>query len=158
MIVSENMSDNFDEKFELYGNMLYRLCMVYLKNTADSEDAVQNAFIKLIYNAPTFKTQFDEQRWLVRVTINICKNHLSKAHVKRDLSLESAENVSYMQEVSAFDIVEILDKLPDKYKSVIYLHYTEGFTTEEISKILSMGQSAVKMRLKRGREILKDYL
>ena len=154
----EQVNDNFDEKFELYANMLYRLGFVYLKNYADAEDAVQNAFIKLFCNSYRFKTQLDEQRWLIRITINICKDYLKRPHNRKNTSLDHAENVCDEQSFIDLDLARLFDSLTEKYKSVIYLHYIEGFSIEEISGILTIGQSAVKMRLKRGREYLKTKL
>ena len=161
MAYSQCAGEKFDEKFILYGSMLYRLCMVYLKNHANTEDAIQDSFISLIYKSPKFKTPDDEKRWLVRVAINICKDQIKSAGNKtlplealtEPGFIESAEDISARAETN--DIFHILQTLPEKYKTPIFLHYTEGFTVEEISKMLAIGKSAVKMRLKRGREMLK---
>jgi len=145
----------FDEKFILYGSMLYRLCMVYLKNHADTEDAIQDTFIKLIYKSPKFKTLEDEQRWLVRVAVNVCKDYLKRSRNK-DVPIETELEISERSETN--EIFQILAGLPEKYRAPTYLYYTEGFSVEEISKMLDIGKSAVKMRLQRGREMLKSEM
>ena len=155
MSYSHCAGEKFDEKFVLYGNMLYRLCMVYLKNHANVEDAIQDTFISLIYRSPEFKNSDDERRWLVRVAINVCKDQLKRSW-SRTLPLETLEDVSENAETN--EIFQILQGMPEKYRTPIFLHYTEGFTVGEIAKLLLIGKSAVKMRLKRGRELLRKEI
>ena len=72
------------------------------------------------------------------------------------MPLEWASEMSTQPETN--EIFHMLQNLPPKYKSVIFLHYTEGFSVEDIAGILGIGKSAVKMRLKRGRDALAKEL
>lgn len=146
----------FSEKYSQYSTMLYRLAMVYLGNAYDAEEAVQEAFVRLLYKAPEFKDQEHEKRWLLRVQINICKDVLKSGWRTKNIHLEEAG--SYQMEQDGLYIMEQLVALPQKYKSVIYLHYYQGYRLQEIAKILGIGLSAVKMRIKRGRELLRMEL
>lgn len=141
------------DKYEQYKTMLFRISFSYLGNKHDCEDVIQEAFIKLCYNAPGFPSDEDEKRWLIRVTINLCKNLLLSFWNRNRMNIDDmAELASEPMDVA---VMQNILNLPSKYKMAIYLHYIEGYKISEITKILRIGESAVKMRLKRGRELLK---
>ena len=146
----------FSHKYSQYSTMLYRLAMIYLGNAYDAEEAVQEAFIRLLYKAPSFVDAEHEKRWLLRVQINICKDILKSGWRSRTVHLEEAG--SYQMDSDSLYIMERLVSLPQKYKSVIYLHYYEGYQLQEIADLLGIGLSAAKMRMKRGRELLRMEL
>lgn len=156
MSSTQDENEKFEAQFQRYGNMLYRLCMVYLKNHSSAEDAMQEAFITLFHKAPKFEEQINEQRWLVRVTINICKDKLKSAWHRRMVPLDILEDVCAAPQSN--EVFHIVQELPEKYRTVIYLHYVEGFSVAEIAKTLQASASAIKMRLKRGRDLLKIEL
>lgn len=149
-------TQDFNEKYSLYKTILFRIAFTYLKNVEDCEDILQEVFVKLLTNTSTFESSEHEKRWLIRVTINLCKNHI-KSFWNRNRDdmqelqefAESKEELGILQEVLA---------LPEKYKIVIYLHYVEGYKCAEIADIIKRKESAVKMRLKKGRELLKMEL
>ena len=120
-----NTEQLFSEKYSQYSTMLYRLSMIYLGNAYDAEEAVQEAFIRLLYKAPVFADMEHEKRWLLRVQINICKDMLKSGWRTKTVRLE--ETGSYQMEPDSLYIMEQLVALPQKYKSVIYLHYYEGY-------------------------------
>jgi RNA polymerase sigma factor (sigma-70 family) len=144
------------EKYDLYKTLLFRIAYSYLGNKHDCEDILQESFIKLYYNSPNFSTEEDEKRWMIRITINLCKNQLKNFWNKKKVSIEDIGEYSY--EPEEVNILNDLLNLPDKYKSVIHLYYFEGYKISEIKEILKLSESAVKMRLKRGRELLKIEL
>lgn len=143
---------DFDTAYAAYGPMAYRLAMVYLGCAADAEDVVQEAFIRLLYRAPAFSDGEHEKRWLLRVTVNLCRNQLKGFWRRRAAALELDPAV---QDPESLGVLESIIALPEKYKAPILLHYYEGYSVAEVGEILRLGQSAVKMRLKRGRELLK---
>lgn len=155
----ENMEDIFREKYEKYSKMLFRIAFLHLGSTYDAEDVLQNVFMKLLYNAPKFKDEEHEKAWLIRVVQNHCKNilkssaHRNNCELNNEITSDEEPNIS-----AALDISMKIRALPANYKTAIYLYYYEDLTTQEISKILKISQSAVKMRLKRGRELLKSEL
>lgn len=153
---SQRYGDNFSEKYNLYGNILFRVCMVYLGNKEDVEEALQEAFIKLIYYCPKFNNNEHEKAWFIKITINICKDMLRSPWRKRVVKMENIE--TYYDNTSDIHIMEEILKLPIKYKGIIHLYYFEDYSVKEISEILKITESAVKMRLKRGRDILKIEL
>lgn len=155
----ENIDDIFREKYEKYSKLLFRIAFLQLGNICDAEDVLQNVFIKLLYSAPEFKDEEHEKAWLIRVTQNHCKNVLKSAARKNNCELNDEITADDEPNISkALDISMKIKALPVNYKTAIFLYYYEDLTTEEISKILKISRSAVKMRLKRGRELLKSEL
>lgn len=141
----------FETTYASYGPALYRFCRMQMGNAADAEDILQEVFCKRLYRAPDFETAEQERRWLFRVAVNQCRDELRRGHRK---------NVELTEEVPApgsmdLGLWELVSTLPEKQRTVLYLHYAEGWTVEEIAKILGTTASAVKMRLKRGREALR---
>lgn len=144
---------SFEEKYYAYKKMLFRIAYAYMNNIYDTEDILQKAFIKLYQCKTIFPTSEDEKRWLIRITINLCQDEKKSFWHKHRCSLDHVEEHSYSNEER--EVLQELNRLPDKYKGCIHLHYIEGYSVYEISKILNISQSAVKMRLKRGRDKLK---
>lgn len=143
-------------KYNSYKTMIYQLAISYTGNMADSEDIVQESFIRLYYHAPLFDTVEDEKHWILRVTINLCKNYSKSFWNRNKVSMDELEHLfSTKEEISVMG--EII-QLPEKYKTVIVLHYISGYKIKEISSLLGIGESAIKMRLQRGKERLKVIL
>ena len=145
-------ADKFETAYDLYGKAVYRLAMVYLGRHADAEDVTQEVFVRLLYRAPGFANGDHEKRWLLRVTANLCKDQLKGFWRRQVTELEDTLPAAPPEEQEALAAVMAL---PERYKLPIHLHYYEGYSVAEIAEILKLGQSAVKMRLKRGREMLK---
>jgi RNA polymerase sigma-70 factor (ECF subfamily) len=106
-----------------------------------------------------FSSLEHEKAWLIRVTENIGLDMLRHKKIRNYTPIEeihSLEDTSKTDEKT--DVFEKLAKLPSKYKSVIILYHLEGYSVEETSKILGISLSATKMRLKRGREALRNSL
>ena len=145
----------FEEAYDAYGAAVYRLAMACLGSHADAEDAAQEVFLRLLYRAPAFTDGEHQKRWLLQVTANLCRDQLRGFWRRRVTQLEDTLPAATPEELEALNAVMAL---PEQYKLPIHLHYYEGYSVAEIAKILKLGQSAVKMRLKRGRELLKIEL
>jgi len=141
------------EKYERYKNMLFNIAYSYLGNKHDCEDVLQEAFIKLCYYAPEFETEENEKRWIIRITINLCKNHVKSYWNRKKVPIDELDDFSFHED--AIRVMSEIAQLPAKYKNCILLYYIAGYRVSEIADILHISESAVKMRLKRGRDILK---
>ncbi len=154
----ENQEDiqEFQKIYDRYKSMLYKIAYTYVKNQADTEDILQEVFIKYLYSASGFASDEHEKRWFIRVTVNLCKNHLTAFWNRNRCEMPEREAafLSRMDDGSREFLEEVLN-LPDKCKAPIYLHYYEGYSCREISEILHVKESTVKMRMKKGRELLK---
>ena len=145
----------FEAAYDTYGAAVYRLAMVYLGRHTDAEDVTQEVFLRLLYRAPAFEDEVHKKRWLLRVAANLCRDQLRGFWRRQVTGLEDTIPVDAPEELEALSAVV---RLPEKYKLPIHLHYYEGYSVAEIAGILRLGQSAVKMRLKRGRDLLKIEL
>lgn len=142
---------------EQYADTVRRICLVHLKNYADTEDIFQTVFVKyLLYTAP-FASPEHERAWIIRVTINACKDLLRSVFRRRTLSLEEvAEQPAPADEHRA--VLQAVQALPAAYRDVVYLHYYEGYTAPEIAEILGKNVNTVYTRLTRARGLLRRTL
>lgn len=158
--MKSNMStQEFDEVYERYKSLLYRIGFTYLKNAEDVQDLLQEVFIKRLYHAPEFETMEHEKRWMIRITVNLAKNQL-KSFWRRNVGkleemMETPECSQWQWNDQERTLYDSVMALPEKQRIAIYLHYFEGYTCKEIANILACKESAVKMRLKKGRDLLK---
>lgn len=147
----------FEEKYECYGTMLYRIAFLYLGNACDAEDVLQDIFIKYFFSKKKFNSNEHEKAWLIRVTQNRCLDILKKSS-RKNLNIDDISVAVETEKDSELDILRNIFLLPEKYKSVIFLYYYNGCSVEEIAGILKISITAVKKRLQRGRETLKIEL
>ncbi len=152
---SRRPGDEFCVKYDLYSDMLYRIAYMHLGNRHDAEDVLQEAFIKLLFHAPCFEGAEHEKAWLIRIAINLSKNRLVAPWRRRVAVMDWDGACAQPGDV---DLLQEVLNLPGRYKAVIHLFYYEGYTVRQISKILRISESAVKMRLQRGRQLLKMEL
>ena len=142
------------EAVEKYGDMLYRISLLILKNTADAEDAVQETFIKYFTKAPEFTDAEHEKAWRITVATNRCRDML-RYRSRHETESEEVLN-TYAVEKSDSGILEALMELSDKYRIIMILFYVEQYKIDEIADITGVSGSAVKMRLSRGRKLLEE--
>lgn len=147
-------TDCVREAVEEYGDMLYRICLVMLRNKADAEDAVQDTFIRYMQKAPAFSSDGHEKAWLIKVASNICRDILKLRSRTTELDEETLNTIAAAD--SGSNILEALMQIPDKFRIVLTLHYIEGYKTDEIAEMIGKTSSAVKMRLAKGRKLLEE--
>ena len=130
----------FEQVYRTYGPSLYRFCLIQMKNPADAEDILQEVFCKRLYRAPVFASPDHERRWLFRVALNQCRDAWKRSS-RSELPLEAASAAVTP---------------PESQRTVLHLHYYEGYTLREIARLLGVTVPTVKMRLKRGRDALRN--
>lgn len=150
-------NDEITKIYKRNVDMVYRICFAYLKNNSDTEDALQDTFIKLLNHTKTFETQEHEKAWLIVTASNICKNKLKHWWNKRK-NIEDYENTYSQLPFEIDETFKIVMSLPEKYKVVIYLYYYEGYNSVEIANIINKPQSTVRNYLHDARKILKNML
>jgi RNA polymerase sigma-70 factor (ECF subfamily) len=127
-----------------------------VRNESDAEDILQDVFTTRLYYKKAFESEEHEKRWLIRVTVNTSKNYLNVFWRKKKVSMEDLESMAIGQnDIETKEVLEAVLSLPQKCKAPMYLHYYEGYTCKEIGEILGCKESTIKMRLKKGRELLK---
>lgn len=147
-------SPSCEELYGKYGKFLFRVCYAILCNREDAEDAVQDVFYKYLVKKPLFRDEEHEQAWFLRVASNQSKDMLRKRKVRITLSLEEIEEFEIAPEQAS--VLQDLFSLPEKYKIVMVLHYLEDLSVQDIARSENLTPSAVKMRLARGREMLRN--
>ncbi len=143
----------------LYRELLpsvYRAAYTFMKNRNDSEDAAQEAFLRLAASARSFESERHVKAWLIVTVSNICRDMLRRRH-RQDLSLEDiAERAAPDSQRTV--LLEALLELPEKYKTAIFLYYYEGYTVKEIASAMGQREGTVKSWLHRARGLLKQLL
>lgn len=147
-------ADDIETIITKYGDMLYRLCLLMLKNESDAEDVVQETIIKYFQKALAFESEEHEKAWLIRVATNGCRDVLRFRSRHPLLDDDCLSRISW--EASDSGILEALASLPEKYRLVLALYYIEEYRIQDIAKIIRRTPSAVKMRLQKGRKLLED--
>ena len=158
--MSEHGNEKLTAVYNKYSDQMYRISLAQLQNSEDAADAVHDVFVRFLDSSISFIDENHEKAWFIRATVNRCKDIYRKRKIRTHLSIdEIRETVADISQAdTAFEVIKSLDSLPEKNRIVITLHYLEGFSVDEISQMLSIGNSAVKMRLSRGREALKEII
>ena len=142
----------------LYADTVRRICMVHLKNYSDTEDIFQTVFLKYVLHSKPFESEEHEKAWIIRVTVNACKDLLKSVFRSQTVPLDTLIETPQAQELQHTEILGAVLSLPPKYKDVVYLYYYEGYSAEEISRILKKNVNTVYTLLTRARKILKKEL
>ena len=136
---------------------VYRLCYSYLGSAADAEDATQATFMKLVDKPRTFKDHEHEKAWLLACAANVCKDELKSARRKRAGDMP-ADVVDPQSHAESSDVLDAVLALPEQYKDCVYLHYYEGYKTDEIASMTNTPPSTIRNRLSEARKLLKASL
>ena len=145
---------------EIYNRQVdtvYRICFSFMKNTADTEDMVQETFLRLIASGVGFVSEEHEKAWLIVTASNLCRDTLKKWWRRT----EDIDDPTLNLKTPPFEIDEVLDaimKLPADQKTSVYMYYYEGYSTRDIASYLGCPEATVRSRLSRARKTLKRKL
>ena len=135
---------------------VYRAALSYCRNVQDAEDITHDVFlIRFRHDAP-FPDDEAEKAWMLRVTVNRCKNLLKSFRRRFSVPLEDAAQVCVTEDEHA--VWDAVNALPAAYRLVIHLYYYEGYAVKEIAALMRTTESTVKSWLHRARGLLKDVL
>ena len=146
--------DAFSFAFKQFTDTVYRVALHNTANFSDAEDVTQEVFVKLLETNKAFRDSEHIKAWLIRVTINLCRDKMKKS--SREILSENV--LPYKSGEEKTDVLEAVKALPENYRNTIYLHYYEGYTAKEIGKILDAKENTVLSWLSRGREALRKEL
>ena len=147
----------FTRLAERYIDTVFRVAFHYLKSATDADDVTQNVFFKLLKEKKNFDNDDHVKNWLIRVTINECKNMI-RSRWWRTESFEDYAATLTFDNPSHSDLFYAVMDLPKKYRLPIYLYYYEEYSTQEIARILKLPKNTVCTQLRRGRELLRESL
>lgn len=154
------VSHSENEMTEIYNrnvDMIYRITFSFMKNQADTEDCVQDTFLKLFSSDKRFESTEHEKAWLIRTAQNICRDRLKRKYYQ-DYPIGDYEKDLSVDPPEIDETLEAVLSLPSAYKVSIYLFYYEGYDCKKIAKILRKSPVAVRSILFRGRKLLKQTL
>lgn len=158
----DEIEECFNKAIEKYGDMVYRIAVNQMKNRSDADDIFQEVFIKWMQYREKFTSEDHEKAWMIRVTINQCKNVLGSSWNKKTGVLdEGIQNTLVYEQQDIPEespLMEAIEKLPKKYRSVIHLFYYEDLSIAEMSQILNEKESTIRTWLTRARRKLKSLL
>lgn len=140
-----------------YIDTVYRVALNYLKSPSDADDITQNVFLKLLQEKKPFDSDEHVKHWLIRVTVNECKNLVRSRWWRAESIEEYAGQLAFDNQAQS-DLFHMVMALPRKYRLPIYLYYYEGYSTQEIGQMLKLPKNTVCTQLKRGRKLLKESL
>lgn len=143
---------------EQYADMIRRICMIHLKNYHDAEDIFQTVFLKYVLSSVVFENAQHEKAWLIRVTVNACKDLMKSMFRRRTVPLN--ELVGQTEELTAehSEVLEAVLSLPTKYKDVVYLYFYEEYSAAEIGELLGKNVNTVYTLLTRAKKMLRERL
>lgn len=156
---AENINRDFalpERVFEIYADTVYRLAFVRTKNISDSEDILQEVFLRYLKIWEKMENEEHVKAMLIRITVN-CSNSLNTSSwFKKTTALD--DNIPYFDSYNESTVLNEVLKLPQKYRTAIHLYYYCDYSVNDIAKILKSKPSTVKTHLNRGRAMLKETL
>ena len=140
-----------------YGDMVWRVCMVHLKNRDDAQDILQNVLLKFAQHTRPFQSPEHEKAWLIVTARNECKNQLKHWWRTHRESEEAMEKLTWEQPVDG-ELWDAVLTLPQHQRMALYLCYYQGYTAREAAEIMGKNPSTVRTWLAQGRKKLKEVL
>lgn len=139
-----------------HANTVYRVALTLLNSVPEAEDATQTAFIRLMTSEKTFDSDEHLKAWLIVTTRNICRDFLKSWWRTKRVALETiAEQESLPETLECSEVWKAVSSLDEKYKLPMYLHYYEGYKTEEIARMLGVNHATIRTRLRTARVKLR---
>ena len=142
--------------YDRYQHTVYRAALAYCRNIQDAEDITHDVFLTRFAHEASFPDSEAEKAWLLRVTVNRCKNLLKSFRRRFTVPLEDAENLC--ETPAEHSVYDAVNALPPKYRIVIHLYYYEGYNVREIAGMTKRSETAVQTQLARARGLLKKAL
>ena len=149
------------ELLDMYGNNILRLAYSYLHNLADAEDVLQETLIRYLTARPELEGPNHEKAWLLKVAANLAKNRLreAKLHGSEELNEELvAEELVAEEEEDLSYVWEAVGRLSETQREVVHLYYAEGYTAQEVARIVGRPDATVRSDLHRARQTLRELL
>lgn len=147
-----------NDTVENYSDMMFRVAYNITCNREDAFDVCQDVFMKLMKNKNKIQSDAHLKAWLIRVTVNCAKNFKGQAYNRYTVPIDDLNGAEHDNLDDKLVITSCVQKLSEKYKTIIYLYYYENMSISEIACLLGINENTVKTRLARGRENLRTIL
>ena len=155
MTYMKTQQDMLQTEIQLHGDAVYRLALSQTGSSADAEDVYQDVFLRLFRHEGGFSDEEHVKAWLLRVTINRCRDLHRSSWMRKKVAIDPDE--LELEDEGAFnqDLWNMVAALPTVLREVVHLYYVEGYRTEEIARIVECRPGTVRSRLARAREKLR---
>lgn len=151
-------NDEYIKAVKRNSNRLYLIALSYLQNHYDAEDVMQDVLLKLWKTDKAFNDDVHMDKWLTVSCIHKCKDRFKSPFVKKTVALDEVKELYTFDSVRSLDVFNAVMSLPKKERLAVHLFYFEDMQINEIAEILKCKPSAVKTRLYRARNHLKEIL
>ena len=152
-------SGEMDQLIDRYQNMVYGLALARTNSPADADDVFQEVFLACFRSGKIFRDEEHRKAWLLRTTVNISRRYTASTWRRKTVPLSEQADIPVLFREPEENLVwEAVQKLEENYRLPIYLFYFQELSTEEIAKALGIRPGAVRMRLSRGRDMLREML
>ena len=149
---------DFTGIYNRHVNTVYRVALTILNNVPEAEDATQTAFLKLISSEKAFENDEHIKAWLIVTTQNVCRNMLKNWWRAKRVDMETIAELPSHEEPIDSEVWSAVTSLDKKYRILVYLHYYEGYKTEEIAGMLGINHATIRTQLRTARQKLKLIL
>ena len=158
--MSEELREDafLEDAIQRYGDAVYRLALCRLGSRADAEDVYQDVFLRLLRDTTVFRDGEHLKAWLLRVTLHCCIDLWRSAWWKRTAPMETAAAAAAPETEEGGTLWQAVEALPADLRTVVWLHYVEGYGTDEIAEIVHCRPATVRTRLHRARKKLQTEL
>lgn len=136
---------------------VYRVCYSFMKNVPETEDMVQETFLRLLSTGKHFENERHEKAWLIVTASNACKDSL-KRWWRTNERIEDHPELNARAVCEGNPVLDAILKLPREQKTVVYMYYYEGYSTREIASYMRCSEATARSRLSRARKALKSSL
>ena len=149
------MQWDFEAFYLRHFKAIYRVCYAFMKNAQDAEDCMEDTFVKAMTCDAAFENERHERSWLTKTAMNLCKDRLKHWWRQKVTPIDEETEQAAAEPDEKREVTEAVMALPVKYKEVVWLHYYEGYQTDEIAAILNRPPSTVRNQLQDARTKLK---
>lgn len=151
--------EGIDEIIDRYQNMVYGLALAKTNSPADADDVFQEVFLACFQSGKIFRNEEHRKAWLLRTTVNMSRRVTASTWRRKTVPLSERKDAAVLFREPEENLVwEAVQALEERYRLPIYLFYFQELSTQEIAKALGIRPGAVRMRLSRGRDMLREKL
>ena len=149
-----------EKLYRMFAPKMFGVCLRYAKDSTEAEDNLQDGFVKVFTNIKKFRHEGSFEGWIRRIMVNVCLEKYRKQrllHPVEDVGIYDSPGTSddIIEKISTGELLELIQKLPPRYRLVFNMFVLEGMSHQEISKELGITEGTSKSNLARARDILK---
>lgn len=149
--------DDREQVVDLYAKTVWRIALSRTRREDAAEEVFQEVFLRLFRKERVFDSEDHRKAWIIRTTLNCCRGYLAAAMQSSTVSLEELGDTLAIPEEKK-EGLEVLLRLPAKYRVPLQLYYIEGMDAEECARVLKIRPGTLRVRLSRGKAMLRDLL